>query len=119
MAVPVSPATTTGLYGDEINSGYHFRWTEGDAKFVLSPGISRLAKTLTIDTADVGPPFPMTVLINGVSVYSGPKSLGSRDFTVPAGDQMLTLEITSQTLQSPGDPRRRGLALRSVRLSSQ
>lgn len=117
-----------GLYGQEFNGETPFRWTNGEAVFVLKPSITRDPINLILKAHATHPKGSIaTIFINGTQVFDGPishenltinTSLESATFRESHNEVRITSNkwIPSDLLEGSSDSRELGIAIEDITL---
>jgi hypothetical protein len=119
--------TQTGFH-DREGSANTYRWTNGDATIALPRNLTAPPKSLRIGLARAPAGTPLTVAVNGCTVYSGPVddapwwrtfALGQcRDAVMQGTETRITLKNPAIKEKPPGR-RMLGVAVETVNLFDQ
>jgi len=125
-ATPVWNVDESGLHGQEFVGSKPFRWTDGEAEFVLKYELSRKPRSLVVDIFSTKPGGNrMQVYYNGEEVFNGYVAENERSVTVPLNSVPLKNEdnsvrivsekwIPAKTVAQSSDERELGVAIDGI-----
>lgn len=116
------PLDLHGLHDIEIWRNAPLRWTDGQASFLLAVPQPNRGFTIDIGLWPIREPDTRLQLrINGVELFSGvlPEGHWERHYDVPPTSAALHIEILSTSFQPENDPRRLGVSLQELTVTSK